>query len=47
MTEFIRRWRSGQPRVQAWRGVQLALLHSGDFSNPYFWATFTLTGPWR
>jgi CHAT domain-containing protein/tetratricopeptide (TPR) repeat protein len=47
MTEFIRRWHSGEPRVQAWREAQLSLLHSKDFSNPYFWAAFTLTGQWR
>jgi len=47
MTEFIRRWRSGEPRAQAWREAQLSLLHSKDFSNPYFWAAFTLTGQWR
>src|SRR6266436_7256184 len=42
MTEFIRRWRSGEPRAQAWREAQLSLLNSKDFSNPYFWAAFTL-----
>lgn len=47
MTEFIRRWRSGEPRAQAWQEAQLSLLHSGDLSNPYFWAAFTLTGQWR
>jgi CHAT domain-containing protein len=47
MTEFIRRWQTGEPRVRAWREAQLSLLHSKDFSNPYFWAAFTLTGEWR
>ena len=47
MTEFMRRWRSGTPRGQAWREAQLSLLRSKDFSNPYFWAAFTLTGQWR
>jgi CHAT domain-containing protein len=51
MTEFIRRWRAGQPRAEAWRAAQLELLPSkgaaDDFSNPYFWAAFTLTGQWR
>jgi CHAT domain-containing protein len=47
MTEFMRRWRSGEPRAQAWREAQLSLLHSKDFSNPYFWAAFTLTGQWN
>ena len=47
MTEFMRRWQAGEPRTQAWREAQLSLLHSKDFSNPYFWAAFTLTGQWR
>ena len=47
MTEFIRRWKSGEPRIKAWHEAQLALLHSKDFSSPYFWAAFTLTGQWR
>ena len=47
MTEFIRRWRAGEPRAKAWREAQLSLLHSKDFSSPYFWAAFTLTGQWR
>src|ERR1017187_4804710 len=47
MTEFIRRWRSGEPRAKAWREAQLSLLHSNEFQNPYFWAAFTLTGQWR
>jgi CHAT domain-containing protein/tetratricopeptide (TPR) repeat protein len=47
MTEFVRRWRSGEPRAQAWREAQLSLLHSKDFSDPFFWAAFTLTGEWR
>jgi CHAT domain-containing protein len=47
MTEFMRRWRAGEPRVQAWREAQLELLHSKDLSNPYFWSAFTLTGQWN
>lgn len=47
MTEFMRRWQGGEPRGQAWRQAQLSLLRSADFSNPYFWAAFTLTGQWR
>ena len=47
MTEFMRRWRSGEPRAKAWREAQLSLLHSKDFPNPYFWAAFTLTGQWK
>ena len=47
MTEFIRRWRSGEPRAEAWREAQLSLLHTNEFQNPYFWAAFTLSGQWR
>ncbi|MHB8522881.1 MAG: tetratricopeptide repeat protein [Limisphaerales bacterium] len=47
MTEFMRRWQAGEPRAKAWREAQLQLLRSKDFSDPYFWAAFTLTGQWR
>ena len=47
MTDFMRRWRAGTPRAQAWREAQLEMLRSKDFANPYFWAAFTLTGQWQ
>jgi CHAT domain-containing protein len=47
MTEFMRRWQAGEPRAQALRQAQLTLLRSTDFSEPYYWAAFTLTGQWR
>lgn len=47
MTTFVKLWRGGKPRAEAWRGAQLALVHQQDFSNPYFWAAFTLTGQWK
>jgi CHAT domain-containing protein len=47
MTEFIQRWRSGEPRAKAWREAELSLLHSREFASPYFWAAFTLTGQWN
>ena len=47
MTEFIRRWRAGESRANAWREAQLTLLRSKNFSNPFFWSAFTLTGQWR
>ncbi len=51
MTEFMRRWRAGEPRAKAWREAQLLLLRSKgakeDFSNPFFWSAFTLTGQWQ
>ena len=47
MTEFIRRWRSSEPRAKTWREAQLSLLYSDEFRNPYFWAAFALIGQWR
>jgi CHAT domain-containing protein len=47
MTEFMSRWRTGKPRATAWREAQLSLLRSRDFSNPYYWSAFTLTGQWN
>jgi CHAT domain-containing protein len=47
MTTFIERWRASEPRAKAWREAQLSLLRSKDFSSPYFWAAFTLTGQWK
>ena len=47
MTEFMRHWREGESRANAWREAQLSLLRSKDFSNPFFWSAFTLTGQWR
>ena len=44
MSEFMWRWRAGEPRAKAWRQAQLALLHSKEFSSPYFWAAFRLVG---
>lgn len=47
ITEFLRHWRAGKPRVEALREAQLSLLRSKEFASPYFWAAFTLTGQWR
>jgi CHAT domain-containing protein len=47
ITEFMRRWRAGEPRGKAWRESQLSLLHLEEFKSPYVWAAFTLTGQWK
>ena len=47
ITEFLRHWRAGKPRVEALREAQLALLRSPEFASPFYWAAFTLTGQWR
>ena len=46
VTEFLKEWRTGKQRSAAMREAQLSLLRSQEFSNPYFWAAFTLTGRW-
>jgi CHAT domain-containing protein len=35
MTEFIRRWRAGESRANAWREAQLSLLCSKPASPPF------------
>ncbi len=51
MTEFIQAWQSGKSRSQAFREAQLKFLKTKgqkeDYSNPFFWAAFTLTGNWE
>jgi hypothetical protein len=37
-TAFIRRWRSGESRVKAWREAQWSLVHSNELPNPFAWA---------
>ncbi len=44
---FLKHWRSGRPRAEAWRMAQLEMLRSAKHKSPYFWAAFTLTGQWR
>ena len=44
MMEFMRRWRADEHRAKAWREAQLCVAAIGKVRNPYFWATFTLTG---
>ncbi len=34
-------------RAEALRQAQLSLLHSSDFSHPYYWAPFVLVGNWQ
>ena len=41
MTEFIRRWRSGEPRAKGWREAQLSLLRSNErYKTPFFLGRF-------
>ncbi|MEA5449468.1 CHAT domain-containing tetratricopeptide repeat protein [Leptolyngbya sp. CCNP1308] len=38
---------SGMDRSEALRQVQREMIHSDDYSHPYHWAAFVLTGDWR
>jgi CHAT domain-containing protein len=47
IAEFYQRLLQPQvSKTQAVREAQLALLHSQEFSHPYFWAPFILVGNW-
>lgn len=37
----------GQPKGEALRQAQLALLRWPETSHPYFWAGFIFLGDWR
>lgn len=44
MGDFYRRMSRGEPKSEALRQAKLALIRSGIFSHPYFWAPFVLSG---
>jgi CHAT domain-containing protein len=47
MTEFYRHLKSAPVKAEALRQAQLTMIRSEEFSNPYYWAGFTLIGnPW-
>lgn len=47
MVEFYTGLRAGKGRGEALREAKLAMLRSGNFSHPYFWAGFIQFGDWR
>jgi CHAT domain-containing protein len=48
MRQFYRRYAEGQPRSQALREAQLALIEGGGGNaDPNIWAAFALLGAWR
>jgi CHAT domain-containing protein len=51
MTQFFKNLSAGQPKADALRNAQLALIESmkaaGKTPSPYYWAPFTLTGKWK
>ena len=47
MTEFYRHLKSAPVKVEALRQAQLTMIQSEEFSNPFYWAGFTMIGnPW-
>ena len=46
MTGYYRRLKAGEGRAEAFRQVQLEMLHSTNHSHPYFWASFIQSGAW-
>ncbi len=47
MTVFYRELAAGQPKAEAMRRAQLAVLHNPRFAHPFFWAPFIVLGDWR
>lgn len=39
--------RQGESKDQALRSAQNEMIHSQDFTHPYYWAAFQLTGDWK
>ena len=47
MESFYAGLESGQPKAQALREAQLAIMKNKDSAHPFFWAPFVLIGNWR
>lgn len=48
MTEFYTNlWQKKLPKLEALRQAQLATRKQPKWSDPYYWAAFTLSGDWR
>ncbi|MES1240366.1 MAG: CHAT domain-containing protein [Acidobacteriota bacterium] len=47
MKRFYGHLRAGKSKDEALRSAQSDLIHGKDFSHPYSWAAFQLTGDWR
>ncbi len=47
MAIFYRELAAGQPKAEAMRRAQLAVLHNPRFAHPFFWAPFIVLGDWR
>jgi CHAT domain-containing protein len=46
MVGYYKRLKVGEGRAEAFRQVQLEMLHTNVYSHPYFWASFIQSGAW-
>ncbi len=47
MTNFYKELAAGQPKAEALRRAQLAVMRDPKFAHPYFWSAFMVLGDWR
>ena len=48
MARYYDKLTNGMGRSEALRETQLEMIHGeGDYSHPYYWAAFILSGDWR
>jgi CHAT domain-containing protein len=47
MAGFYKQLAAGQPKGEALRRAQLAVMHNPEFAHPYYWSAFVLMGDWR
>jgi CHAT domain-containing protein len=47
MDAFYKELAARQPKAEALRRAQLAVMHDPKFAHPYFWSAFVLMGDWR
>jgi CHAT domain-containing protein len=47
MAAFYKELAAGQPKGEALRRAQVAVMHNPKFAHPYFWSAFVLMGDWR
>ncbi len=47
MSNYYKKLNQGEGRADALRQVQLEMLNSEQYNNPYFWAGFIPSGDWR
>jgi len=44
---FYKHLAAAEPKAEALRRTQLALMRNPKFAHPYFWSAFMLMGDWR